>query len=238
MKPTKDRDPRLDEAPKQAGGHSGHDIWIIPYADFMSTLMILFLMMYVFAYNSKQEKRYSEIITTIQQEMGGEVTQEVIQDMKEKEQTEKTVMEFDEMVEKEKLEKLVTVSVDSEKIKLSMTSPVLFDSGRAELKERSVKMLKSVANVLKQMDNDVVVEGHTDNVPITGGLRYRSNWELSQARAIQVIKYFVEKEKMSPSRFAATGYGEFRPVHPNDTPEHRELNRRIEINIFREAPKE
>lgn len=211
----------------------GIDLWIIPYADFMSTLMILFLMMFVFAYNSKTEKRYNEVIATLQEEMGGKVKEEVMHDMKEKAQTEQTVMKFDEMVEKQNLSKLVTVSVDSEKIRVSMNAPVLFDSGKAELKKESIAMLHQVAAVVKEMENDVVVEGHTDNVPLSGGGKFKSNWDLSQARAISVINYFIETEKLTPTRFAAAGYGEFRPMFKNDTAAHRELNRRIEINIFR-----
>jgi chemotaxis protein MotB len=209
------------------------DLWIIPYADFMSTLMILFLMMFVFAYNSKTERRYSDVITQLQKSLGGKVTEKVVKEMVEKGQTEQAVMKIDEMVEKHNLQNLVTVSVDAEQIKMIMTSPVLFNSGRTELKEDSKKMLKQVAEILKTMDNDVIVEGHTDNIPITSGGKFKSNWELSQERAVEVIRYFVNEEKLSPSRFAAAGYGEFHPVAPNDTPRHKAQNRRIEINILR-----
>jgi chemotaxis protein MotB len=84
------------------------------------------------------------------------------------------------------------------------------------------------------MDNPVVVEGHTDNVPISSK-KYRSNFELSAARAFSVINYFINTEKMSPEKFSTFGYGEYRPVSSNDTEEGRAKNRRIEINIIRKA---
>ncbi|MFH1369657.1 MAG: OmpA family protein [Elusimicrobiota bacterium] len=226
---------KSDSGRNPQAGHSGHDLWIIPYADFMSVLMILFLMMFVFAYNSKTEKRYNEIISKIQQELGGTVKNEVMEEMREMERTEQTVMKFDEMVEKQNLSKLMTVSVDSEKIRLSMTTPVLFDSGKADLKNTSTQILHNVANILKTMENSVIVEGHTDNIPVVGGGRFKSNWDLSQARAIEVIKYFINTEGLNPSMFAAAGYGEYHPIFRNDTAENRERNRRIEINILRET---
>jgi chemotaxis protein MotB len=226
--------PKDDHAEKT--GAEGLDLWIIPYADFMSTLMILFLMMFVFAYNSKQEKRYTEVITQLQKSLGGTVKEEVVNDMKEKEQTEQTVMKLDEMVEKHNLKNLVTVSVNAEQIKMMMSSPVLFDSGKTSLKEGSKKILTEMAAILKTMDNDFIVEGHTDNVPISAG-KFKSNWELSEARATEVIEYFINVEKIPPARFAAAGYGEFHPIFPNDTAEHREQNRRIEINILRNKAK-
>ncbi len=92
------------------------DIWIVPYADFMSVLMVLFLMMFVFAYTSKHEKRYNEILVSLQTEMGGKVKQDMLDRMDESQKTEQTVLKFDEMVENQNLEKYVTVSYDADQI--------------------------------------------------------------------------------------------------------------------------
>ncbi|MBN1823692.1 MAG: flagellar motor protein MotB [Endomicrobiales bacterium] len=209
------------------------DIWIIPYADFMSVLMVLFLMMFAFAYTSKNEKRYGEIIVALQTEMGGKVKKDFLEKIDETARTEQTVMKFDEMVEAQNLKKYVTVSYDADQIKIMMKNPVLFGSGQIELRRESRVILHEVAQILSNIDNDIIVEGHTDDIPLAGTGKIRSNWELSQRRAIEVINYLIEKEKLAPNRFAAVGYGEYRPLYPNDTPDHRSQNRRIEINILR-----
>ncbi|MDK2959817.1 MAG: chemotaxis protein MotB, partial [Bacillota bacterium] len=76
------------------------------------------------------------------------------------------------------------------------------------------------------------VEGHTDNLPINT-YRFPSNWELSTARATTVVRYLAEKHGIPPDRLSAAGYGEWRPVAPNDTPEHRAQNRRVDIVVLR-----
>jgi chemotaxis protein MotB len=209
------------------------DLWIVPYADFMSVLMVLFLIMFVFAYTSKKDRRYNELMVSIQTEMGGTVTKDVLDEMKDTEKTEQTVLKFDEMLENQNLTKYVSVSYDTEQIKIIMKNPVLFDIGQVELRKESEAILHEMALILKNTENDVIVEGHTDNIPVRGYGKYKSNWEISQRRAIEVIKYFLNREGLNPARFAAAGYGEFRPVFPNDTPDHRNQNRRIEINVLR-----
>ena len=84
------------------------------------------------------------------------------------------------------------------------------------------------------MENPIIVEGHTDNVPISSA-KYRSNFELSAARAFSVINYFINSEKIAPVRFSTFGYGEYKPVASNETESDRAKNRRIEINIIRKG---
>jgi len=109
---------------------------------------------------------------------------------------------------------------------------ILFDSGKAKIKEGGFASLDKVCGVIvaKASDLDVGVEGHTDNEPIKYS-RWQSNWELSTARANSVVHYLVEKG-VDPARLAAIGYGEHRPVASNDTPESRRKNRRVEIVIL------
>ena len=124
---------------------------------------------------------------------------------------------------------------DQIKERISKTSsylePVLIDSGSADLKSFSVPRTSSVAQVLKEIQNSVLIEGHT-NIPIRRG-EYNSNWEFSSARAQSVLKFLIEKENLPPERFSALGYGEYKPAVSNDTPEGRAVNRRIEINVMR-----
>ncbi|MGC8867315.1 MAG: OmpA/MotB family protein, partial [Elusimicrobiales bacterium] len=108
---------------------------------------------------------------------------------------------------------------------------ILFDSGSAVLKSQAQNILLPVINELKKLPNDIVIEGHTDNVPIKGG-RYATNFELSMARAYSVIE-FMRKNGIDPRRLSGIGYGEWRPIADNSTPEGRSKNRRIEITLIR-----
>jgi chemotaxis protein MotB len=113
---------------------------------------------------------------------------------------------------------------------LELQNDVLFDSGKTELKDVGRKTLVQVAEVLRTLpDRRFQVAGHTDNVKIQTS-RFPSNWELSTARAVEVLKLLVESG-MDPRNVSAAGYGEFAPVATNDTPDGRARNRRIEIAL-------
>lgn len=118
------------------------------------------------------------------------------------------------------------------KLTVNLVDRILFDSGKAEVKNEGKAVLDKLGGILSTVkDKSIRIEGHTDNKPITGELlaKYPSNWELSTARATAVARYLQDRAKVDPALLVAAGYGEFRPVAPNDTPESRGLNRRIEI---------
>lgn len=118
------------------------------------------------------------------------------------------------------------------KLTVNLIDRILFDSGKAEIKNDGKSVLDKVGSILNTVkDKNIRIEGHTDNKPISGELlaKYPSNWELSTARATAVARYLQDRAKVDPARLLATGYGEYRPVASNDTPESRGLNRRIEI---------
>ena len=120
------------------------------------------------------------------------------------------------------------------KLTLTMVEAILFDSGKAEVKGEGVDALKKVADVLKNIrDQEIIVAGYTDDVQIGGVLArtYPTNWELSAARAISVVKILVA-DGVDPQNLAATGYSEYRPVADNETPEGRAENRRMEIILM------
>ncbi|MCA9608091.1 MAG: OmpA family protein [Myxococcales bacterium] len=109
---------------------------------------------------------------------------------------------------------------------------VLFDSGRAELREAANSTLERVAQVLQSVPNrNFLVAGHTDNIPVGRRSRYDSNWELSAARGVAVVRFLAE-HGMSPERLAAAGYADTQPVASNSTEEGRAQNRRIEIIVL------
>jgi len=130
--------------------------------------------------------------------------------------------------------KQVTIQELEGKLTLSMVEAILFDSGKATVKKEGKDALKKVAEVLKGVSGqDVIVAGHTDNVPITSKLvaTYPTNWELSAARAISVVK-LLQADGVDPTMLIAAGFGEFRPVADNSTPEGRAQNRRMEIVLM------
>ncbi|MBP9865217.1 MAG: OmpA family protein [Candidatus Omnitrophica bacterium] len=124
------------------------------------------------------------------------------------------------------------LSMQDRGLVLTVQNKVLFDSGKNELKNSSKAALAKISVILKEKvgQNQVNIEGHTDNVPIRAS-NWKSNWELSTARATEVIHFFIDDGGLNPERFAAVGYGEFHPVASNDDAASRGLNRRVDIVI-------
>jgi chemotaxis protein MotB len=119
------------------------------------------------------------------------------------------------------------------------SSEVLFEPGSARLSSLGEAEIANIAGILRSIADDIPtgidwvirVDGHTDNIPVGGGGRYRDNWELSQARALSVVRFMSEDLDIDPRRLAANGFGEFQPIDPADTPEARAQNRRIELKL-------
>ncbi|MDD5449115.1 MAG: OmpA family protein [Candidatus Omnitrophica bacterium] len=146
------------------------------------------------------------------------------------------------------LQKRLKQEIDDKEVSLQMAerglvitfvAEVLFDSGKAVVKKEAYPALDKVAAVIrdKVYDRDIGVEGHTDNEPIVHS-GWKSNWELSTARATSVLHYLVDSGKLNPKKLSAIGYGEYRPVASNDTEEGRQKNRRVEIVIIPKLAKE
>jgi chemotaxis protein MotB len=151
---------------------------------------------------------------------------------------ERAKADLENRLSKEIEDKEVKVQMLEKGLVITFVSEVLFDSGKAELREDSFGKLEKVASVLKTTVSDlnVGIEGHTDNVPIKYS-GWKSNWELSANRALSVLHYLEDKEHIDPKRLSATGYGEFRPVESNATKEGKQKNRRVEIVILPKAEK-
>jgi chemotaxis protein MotB len=123
----------------------------------------------------------------------------------------------------------------ADKLKVSIVDKILFPSGEAKITGEGLKVLQRVGDILKNTkDNVIRVEGHTDNVPISGALKYKfpSNWELSTARATNVVRFLEDKVGIDPAKLEAVGLGEHQPVASNETKKGRAQNRRIEIALL------
>lgn len=146
---------------------------------------------------------------------------------------EKAKAELEARLSKEISDEEVSVKMMDRGLVITFVAEVLFNSGKAELRQSSFEKLDKIADVLNTTVKDlsVGIEGHTDDVPIQRS-GWKSNWELSSARALSVLHYLTQTSNVSPGRLSATGYGEYRPVADNVTPEGRQKNRRVEIVIL------
>ena len=122
----------------------------------------------------------------------------------------------------------ITVAYSSNGLVMRLSDRALFDVGVADISPQSVPLLKKVGDIIAGTSFEVRIEGHTDDLPINTA-HFPSNWELSTARAVKVLRYFIETAGVSSERLSAVGFSEFHPMVPNDSPEHRAQNRRVEI---------
>jgi chemotaxis protein MotB len=127
-------------------------------------------------------------------------------------------------------EELIVVRRQHSWIEVEIRTDILFPSGSATLSESAIRVIQQLADVLRPFPNPIRVEGHTDNRPIRTVL-FRSNWELSAARAGSVV-HVLSSRGVAPTRLAVIGFGEFRPAQPNTTPESRNANRRVVLVIL------
>jgi len=135
-------------------------------------------------------------------------------------------------------DKQVKLEMMEKGLVITFLADVLFDSGKAKIKPETYPILDKVVRVLKENvpELSVGIEGYTDNQPIKFS-GWKSNWELSTARALSVLHYLVDEKGVSADRVSAVGYGEYHPIASNDTKEGRQLNRRVEIVILPKVTK-
>ncbi len=159
----------------------------------------------------------------------------VLQKEKDKEISElsKAKRLLESRLKKEIGEKSVRLEMAERGLAIIFLAEILFDSGKAEIKKDGIPALNKLADVLKKnlSDREIGVEGHTDNKPIKYS-GWKSNWELSTARATSVLHYMVDQKNIDPKKIAATGYAEYRPVASNSNVQGRRQNRRVEVVVL------
>jgi chemotaxis protein MotB len=129
---------------------------------------------------------------------------------------------------------LVQLRVDKDEVTIQLMGETTFDSGSAEIRRQMVPILQKIGGLLTTTTGDVIITGHTDNVPIKGGI-YPSNLVLSMARAASVAEFLLRETTVAPERIATMGYGEYRPIESNESAEGRRKNRRVEIKLSLKA---
>ena len=149
------------------------------------------------------------------------------------EESEQLAEKISEALEENNLEDDIDIEFTSQFVQLTLNGALLFDSGSVELKQESLYMMKQVGFILeKYAESTIEVEGHTDNVPMTGNRKYSNNDELSAGRAQSVFNYLKDNTILDLSKIKHSGRGEYKPIADNSTPEGRAMNRRVEIRIY------
>jgi chemotaxis protein MotB len=133
------------------------------------------------------------------------------------------------------MQDLIQVEVGEREVAIRLMGETAFDSGKAEIKGQMEPLLLKIGQVLEASSGDIIIAGHTDNVPLNGG-PYGSNLKLSIARAATVAEFLLAKTAIPPSRLATMGFGKYRPIESNDTAEGRKRNRRVEIILRAPEP--
>jgi len=136
--------------------------------------------------------------------------------------------ELEELSQNLKKENDITVAYSPKGLVMRLSDRALFDVGIATISPQALPLLKKVGAIIARTSYQVRIEGHTDDLPINT-IQFPSNWELSTARAVRVLRYFTESVAISSERLSAVGFAEFQPMVPNDSSAHRAQNRRVEI---------
>lgn len=139
-----------------------------------------------------------------------------------------------EYITENHLDDQVFVADEPRGISITLSDRFLFDIGQASLKSGSAPILDKLASLFRNLNTPISIEGHTDNIPVGSGSAYRDNWDLSGARALSVLRFFIERRQLDPKYFQYAGYADTRPAGDNSTQAGRQKNRRVEITVLRQ----
>ncbi|OME97039.1 flagellar motor protein [Paenibacillus amylolyticus] len=137
-------------------------------------------------------------------------------------------------IEDNKLENQIFVADKPQGLSITLSDRFLFDQGQAALKGDAAPTLTKLASLFRDLNTVVSIEGHTDNIPVGANSTYKDNWELSGERALSVLRFFLDTEKLNPDGFQYAGYADTRPTGDNTTAAGRQKNRRVEITVLRQ----
>ncbi|WP_434577674.1 OmpA/MotB family protein [Thermoanaerobacterium thermosaccharolyticum] len=213
--------------------------WLLTYSDMITLLMIFFIVLYTISTVNSQKfqqiaaslgKTFDGTNYVVGQYSGNSILDSI--KTTNNTSTDNTIeSQLDKLIKQNNLQNMVTYKVDERGFVISLNDTLLFDTGSADVKPDQKATLIKIGNILKAMPNYIRVEGYTDNVPINNS-QFHSNWELSVIRATNVVEILVNDVKIDPAKISAVGYGEYRPIVPNDSDKNRQLNRRVDIVIM------
>jgi chemotaxis protein MotB len=237
----------MDEEPEAEAG--GGAAWMATFADMMTLLLTFFVLLLSFA--TMDKVKFQDALGSVQEALGVRwehpgrfeaVATAPIQ-IFDLEATPAVVLEdqalLDELeqgIAAEDLENEIDVEMTGRGVLVRVSGRVLYQQSQATLRVEGQPMLRRIGDLARGSDHDIMIEGHTDDVPIQTR-QFPSNWELSTARAIAAMRFLVD-QGVDSDRIGVAGYAERRPLQPNDSDENRALNRRVEFMFTREGPDE
>lgn len=208
------------------------NIWLIIFSDITTNLMLFFLMLFAMTRMTLAERQtaLAGMESTVVNQSARE--QAELERRAKKEREDAAIRRLQDAVASGRLAGQASIAVSDRAVKIELNPETFFSIGSARLNPGTISVLQNLVGLLQPFPNDIIIEGHTDNIPVRGGA-FRSNWELSVARAVGVVNFFIAGG-IAPEHLIAAGYGEFHPAYPNDSEENRARNRRIEITIVRQ----
>ena len=221
------------------------DDWMATFSDTMTLLLTFFVLLY--SISTVDAAKFKQIASSMQSVLTGEggktvldlnaksgevpLVGEVVPVTTPTTNTDAVYEKVQSFIKSKKMENTVVIKSDSRGVIIQLRENIIFESGKAEILVKSKPVLNSINALIGTFSNDIVIEGHTDNVPISNS-EYKNNWQLSSARALKVLEYFVASEgQIHPERFKSIAYGEFQPIAANNSDASRALNRRVNILI-------
>ena len=216
--------------------------WLLTYADLITLLLIFFIVLY--SMSQVDKKKFEAMSQSLAIVFGGvgrggvlDAGRSIIPGdkiYKERLEMQNTELKVRRMIAQKGLEGKISTDLGPRGLVISVKDTLLFEIGSADLTGPAKEIIRSVGHILAATPNAIRVEGHTDNIPIHTA-RFFSNWELSTARATNVLQYFISQGALAPDRLSAAGYGEYKPSVPNSSERNRALNRRVDIVLLSRA---
>ncbi|MCT4795156.1 flagellar motor protein MotB [Exiguobacterium alkaliphilum] len=235
---------------KKKHDHEEHisEGWLIPYADLLTLLLALFIVL--FASSNVDQTKLEKMSRSFNQVFSGgtsvfQASTASNSDINRTNNTDTTANprtyelakldelkeQVNEYIKQNGLQDEIEATINSSGLVLTIQDRALFSMGEATLDAEARAVARSISGILEQAGNrEIVVSGHTDNVPINTA-RFPSNWELSSARATAFMRGLLTNDTLNPSQFTLASYGEYKPIATNSTPEGRAKNRRVEVLI-------
>jgi chemotaxis protein MotB len=248
-------------SPRPRKSHVSHDRWLVSYADFITMLFALFVVLFAFA--KADQKKQSQVVVAIDSAfrslgifpdanakrlpaseakssagadrpvtpMNIVMGEDVLAPAQVKSDLENMRRELTQKLSNQVATHTVSIQMGRDGLVISLREAGFFDSGSAVPKPETLPTLRKIAASLGRTAYDLRIEGHTDNIPIHTA-EFDSNWELSAARATRIARLFIGLQAIPPERISAAGYAEFHPVASNDTAEGRAENRRVDLVVL------
>jgi chemotaxis protein MotB len=237
-------------AKKKHEEHENSERWLVSYSDFITLLMVMFVVLY--SMGQVDVKKYKQLATSMRaafniggpvQIVDSQINQEggstedgrpnpiTIPGIPQKPpESQEVAGELTQMLKTMNLGTGVSIQTSIEGILISLSEKLVFTPGTAVLQKAGFPVLDNIATMLLPIDNTIRIVGHTDTTPPTDP-KYTDNWDLSTGRAIVIAEYLIKKG-IAPDRLMVSGRGEYQPIFPNDTPEHRSLNSRADVVVI------